>query len=247
MRPLLLVVALAMAPAPLLAQFDSSADPGPSLGAGAQIDPQLGPYEALIPAPDQSDAALASALRSAMQSVIERQAGYGAAGTYEGDQLMSQARQYVLSYSFEVDAASTPPQTLLRARFDGNAVRSALARAGMITQRQTEAIEIEVSGIDDLADYQRVATHLRRLGSVRSAAPTAGNGDVVRFKLQVDPSITDQEEKQLAFEGIVSIGRGERGTLARGRRWGELWQRRRRGLVKVRIECERTLTLTRFA
>lgn len=32
-----------------------------------------------------------------------------------------------------------------------------------------------------------------------------------RFKLQVDPSITDQEEKQLAFEGIVSIGRGERG------------------------------------
>ena len=186
MRPLLLVVALAMAPAPLLAQFDSSADPGPSLGAGAQIDPQLGPYEALIPAPGQSDAALASALRSAMQSVIERQAGYGAAGTYEGDQLMSQARQYVLSYSFEVDAASTPPQTLLRARFDGNAVRSALARAGMITQRQTEAIEIEVSGIDDLADYQRVATHLRRLGSVRSAAPTAGNGDVVRFKLQVE-------------------------------------------------------------
>jgi len=32
-----------------------------------------------------------------------------------------------------------------------------------------------------------------------------------RFKLQVDPSITDQDEKQLAFEGIVSIGRGERG------------------------------------
>ena len=38
--------------------------------------------------------------------------------------------------------------------------------------------------------------------------------------------------------------RSERGTLARGRRWGELWQRRRRGLVKVCIECERTLTLT---
>jgi hypothetical protein len=32
-----------------------------------------------------------------------------------------------------------------------------------------------------------------------------------RFRLQVDPSITDQEEKQLAFDGIVSIGRGERG------------------------------------
>ncbi|MCA9625018.1 MAG: HEAT repeat domain-containing protein [Myxococcales bacterium] len=32
-----------------------------------------------------------------------------------------------------------------------------------------------------------------------------------RFKLQVDPSITDQEEKQLAFDGIVSIGLGQRG------------------------------------
>ncbi len=32
-----------------------------------------------------------------------------------------------------------------------------------------------------------------------------------RFKLNVDPSITDQEEKQLAFDGIVSIGKGMRG------------------------------------
>jgi HEAT repeat protein len=31
-----------------------------------------------------------------------------------------------------------------------------------------------------------------------------------RFTLKVDPSITDQDEKQLAFDGIVSIGRGER-------------------------------------
>lgn len=32
-----------------------------------------------------------------------------------------------------------------------------------------------------------------------------------RFSLTVDPSITDQEEKQLCFEGIVSIGKGQRG------------------------------------
>ena len=32
-----------------------------------------------------------------------------------------------------------------------------------------------------------------------------------RFTLKTDPSITDQEEKQLAFDGIVSIGRGQRG------------------------------------
>lgn len=32
-----------------------------------------------------------------------------------------------------------------------------------------------------------------------------------RFSFQIDPSITDQEEKQLVFDGIVAIGRGERG------------------------------------
>ena len=43
--------------------------------------------------------------------------------------------------------------------------------------------------------------------------------------------------------------RGERisGTLARGRRWGDLWQRRRRGLIKVRIECERADYIRRIA
>ena len=55
------------------------------------------------------------------------------------------------------------------------------------------------------------------------------------------------EEAMEAVAHSTPRRRGERGTLARGRRWGELWQRRRRGLVKVRIECERTLTLTRFA
>ena len=32
-----------------------------------------------------------------------------------------------------------------------------------------------------------------------------------RFSVTVDPTITDQEEKQLVFEGIVSIGKGQRG------------------------------------
>lgn len=41
--------------------------------------------------------------------------------------------------------------------------------------------------------------------------PGAAEALLKRFNLKVDPSITDQEEKQLAFDGIVSIGRGERG------------------------------------
>jgi hypothetical protein len=41
--------------------------------------------------------------------------------------------------------------------------------------------------------------------------PGAAEALLKRFKLNVDPSITDQEEKQLAFDGIVSIGKGMRG------------------------------------
>jgi hypothetical protein len=32
-----------------------------------------------------------------------------------------------------------------------------------------------------------------------------------RFSFQIDPSITDQDEKQMVFDGIVAIGLGERG------------------------------------
>ena len=52
------------------------------------------------------------------------------------------------------------------------------------------------------------------------------------------------EEAMEAAAHATPRRRSERGTLARGRRWGELWHRRRRDLVKVCIECERTLTLT---
>lgn len=46
---------------------------------------------------------------------------------------------------------------------------------------------------------------------VELGTPGAAGALLRRFNLKVDPSITDQEEKQLAFDGIVSIGRGERG------------------------------------
>ena len=46
---------------------------------------------------------------------------------------------------------------------------------------------------------------------IELGTPGAAEGLLKRFHLKVDPSITDQEEKQLAFDGIVSIGRGQRG------------------------------------
>jgi len=45
-------------------------------------------------------------------------------------------------------------------------------------------------------------------GLIDYGTPDAVESLLKRFKLTVDPSITDQEEKQLAFDGIVSIGEG---------------------------------------
>jgi HEAT repeat protein len=48
-------------------------------------------------------------------------------------------------------------------------------------------------------------------GLIAIGSPEAAAALLKRFSLQVDPSITDQEEKQFAFDGIISIGRGECG------------------------------------
>jgi HEAT repeat protein len=43
---------------------------------------------------------------------------------------------------------------------------------------------------------------------IKLGTPDAAAALLKRFSIKVDPSITDSEEKQLAFDGIVSIGRG---------------------------------------
>eukprot|EP00964_Phaeocystis_antarctica_P107708 scaffold72382_cov75-Phaeocystis_antarctica.AAC.1 len=65
---------------------------------------------------------------------------------------------------------------------------------------------------------------------------------VLREVLQLPPPLSEE-----AMARASPRRRGERGTLARGRRWGDLWQRRRRGLIKVRIECERADYIRRIA
>jgi len=47
---------------------------------------------------------------------------------------------------------------------------------------------------------------LRKLVAV--GTPEAAEGLLKRFSVKVDPSITDEDEKQMAYEGIVSIGQG---------------------------------------
>jgi HEAT repeat protein len=50
---------------------------------------------------------------------------------------------------------------------------------------------------------------LRKL--VEVGTPDAAEGLLKRFSVQVDPSITDEDEKQIAYDGIVAIGQGRKG------------------------------------
>jgi HEAT repeat protein len=61
--------------------------------------------------------------------------------------------------------------------------------------------------------YDRDAA-LRQLVDVGTA--DAAEGLLKRFSVQVDPSITDEEEKQLAYDGIVAIGQGRKGDFGDG-------------------------------
>ncbi len=48
---------------------------------------------------------------------------------------------------------------------------------------------------------------LRKLVTIGTAE--AAEGLLKRFSIKVDPSITDEDEKQLAYDGIVAIGQGQ--------------------------------------
>lgn len=168
---------------PAQAQNQTDAPPLDALGDNRQQP--LGPYEALVPAEGQSDAARNTALREALQSVIERRAGFGASSSDAVQSLLDRASQYVIAYGFEVDAGTTAPQTLLRARFDGAAIDEALADAGLISPPQTGHRQLEVAGIETLDDYVRVSAYLRGLPGITQAAPMMGFDDVVRFDVQL--------------------------------------------------------------
>jgi HEAT repeat protein len=52
---------------------------------------------------------------------------------------------------------------------------------------------------------------------IKMGTPEAAEALLKRFTVKVDPSITDTDEKQLVFEGLVSIGKGERKSSEGGK------------------------------
>lgn len=53
-------------------------------------------------------------------------------------------------------------------------------------------------------------------GLYAAGTPEAAEALLKRFTFQIDPSITDQDEKALAFDGIVRVGTGQAGVRADG-------------------------------
>ena len=82
--------------------------------------------------------------------------------------------------------------------------------------------------------YDRIES-LQALAEIRNADSAAAL--LKRFSFSIDPSITDQEEKDLAFEGIVAAGRP--GELPKDEK------ERERTLAEAQERCEKVVEATR--
>lgn len=92
--------------------------------------------------------------------------------------------------------------------------------------------------------YDRMES-LQALAEIRNADSAAAL--LKRFSFSIDPSITDQEEKDLAFEGIVAAGRpGElpKDEKEREKALTEAEERREKVVEATRAYCERAEQLT---
>ncbi len=92
--------------------------------------------------------------------------------------------------------------------------------------------------------YDRIEA-LQALAEIRNADSAAAL--LKRFSFSIDPSITDQEEKDLAFEGIVTAGRpGElpKDDKEREKALAEAEERCEKVVEATRAYCERAEQLT---
>jgi len=74
------------------------------------------------------------------------------------------------------------------------------------------AVDKKVAGPARVAGDKRAQTY-DRIEAIQALVdmktPDAAAALLKRFRFSIDPSITDQEEKDLAFQGIIAAGRGE--------------------------------------
>ena len=111
-------------------------------------------------------------------------------------------------------------------------------------------VDKRVVGLAKLAADKRAQTY-DRIEAIQALvalqSPEAAAALLKRFSFSIDPSITDQEEKDLAFQGIVGAGRGlelPKDPTEREKALAELQKRRDDVIDSVVAYCEKAEQLT---
>jgi HEAT repeat protein len=111
-------------------------------------------------------------------------------------------------------------------------------------------VDKRVAGHAKVAADKRAQTY-DRIEAIQALvalqSPEAAAALLKRFSFSIDPSITDQEEKELAFQGIVSAGRGldlPRDAADREKALADLQKRKDDVIDAVVAYCERAEQLT---
>lgn len=111
-------------------------------------------------------------------------------------------------------------------------------------------VDKRVAGHAKLAADKRAQTY-DRIEAIQAlvtiGTPEAAAALLKRFSFSIDPSITDQEEKDLAFQGIVGAGRGlelPKDPGEREKALADLKQRRDDVIDSVVAYCEKAEQLT---
>lgn len=154
-------------------------------------------YAGEAPVADQSEAARADALKTALADVVIRLSGDpGILARSEVANSVAAADKLVLQYRYRrdstIDEASGAASSslVLVAEFDSIAVDRLLARFGLASAGSSAAIDatpverrIWLSGIHSSADYARVRGYLTRQSLVRQSWPIEARGDGILMRL----------------------------------------------------------------
>lgn len=149
--------------------------------------------------PNQSEAARAEALKSALAEVVINLSGDpGILARDNVAKAVAAAEKYVLQYSYRRDTAldevtgAVTPQLVLVAEFDRNAVDrmlSGLGVSGLGTTAEIDATPVNkriwLSGIHSAADYARGIGYLSRQPLVRQSWPVEARGDGILIRVEI--------------------------------------------------------------
>ena len=175
-------------------------------------------YSGESPVANQTEAARAGALKTALADVVIRLSGdSGILARDDVAKAVAAADKYVLQYRYRHDvptdetADAASPQLVLVAEFDSIAVDRMLAGLGLAGAGSKVAIDrtpvekrVWLSGIHSAADYARGVGYFSRQSVVRQAWPVEARGDGVLIRLELAGDF-NQWLAQVTQDGVVQV------------------------------------------